>query len=278
MNIEGNHQLAKVTVLLLIKLTKSNIFFIAKIFITNIYKQQQQQQTQKPFSNNQSSSIFSDENYLKSYLIYCDHCLDIVWENKQVSYCCKECPNFVVCEKCIKLMSIHHPTQHRFTKNLPVHTTGKHFGVTCNGCNEENISGLRYQCIQCKPSYDLCLKCFQKGNTIHNKSHTYRFYRDPLLRSSNQQLLAQRTLALFHRQKIISNDQRDPFTGWTKIDAEQIIQRENQVFQDYKQRLQEENKRQLDIQKEIADMHLENARDIGRMLSQRYCPNCGAYY
>jgi hypothetical protein len=45
----------------------------------------------------------------------------------------------------------------------------KHEGVTCDGCQESPISGIRFKCLQC-PDYDLCERCESQG--IH-KEHVF---------------------------------------------------------------------------------------------------------
>lgn len=108
-------------------------------------------------------------------------------------------------------MAIEHPRQH--------------IGVMCDNCREENICGPRYQCEQYHPGYDLCSKSFENKRKTHNKLHTFRLMQDPpIVRSNNRELLAKRIVELFRRQNIIDNDQRDPLTGWSKNDAEKIIE------------------------------------------------------
>ncbi|UJR17979.1 hypothetical protein I4U23_004879 [Adineta vaga] len=122
-------------------------------------------------TNSQPLSIFRNNDYLLFYITYCDHCLNVLYVNKQVIYTCDQCPSFVACEKCVNLVTTQHP--------------------------------------------------------------------DPLIRSSNRQVLARRTVDWFARQKTSNVNQREPITGWTKNDAEQIIQIENQFLQDYKRTKQQ---------------------------------------
>ncbi|KAH8099823.1 hypothetical protein BXZ70DRAFT_894348 [Cristinia sonorae] len=37
-------------------------------------------------------------------------------------------------------------------------TTKKHLGITCDGCNVRNITGVRFKCLECE-DYDVCEKC-----------------------------------------------------------------------------------------------------------------------
>mmetsp|Transcript_23451 Transcript_23451/g.38551 ORF Transcript_23451/g.38551 Transcript_23451/m.38551 type:complete len:420 (+) Transcript_23451:139-1398(+) len=39
----------------------------------------------------------------------------------------------------------------------------------CDGCNELPIRGVRYQCVDCSLSYDLCKECFLSGRFFHGR-------------------------------------------------------------------------------------------------------------
>lgn len=219
-------------------------------------------------SSFQPVSIFRNNNYLLSYLTYCDHCLDILYVNKQTIYACDQCPSFVACEKCVNLVSASHPTQHTFTKSkVSNDVVGRHIGITCDGCKERNIRSLRYQCEQCEKSYDLCYECFRQSKKIHNASHTFKFIQDPLIRSSNRQVLAQRAIDWLARQKTLNIIAREPVTGWTKNDAEQVIQNEKVFLQDYKRTKQQieeiewyDMKQQQEHEARMAQMFIESNR------------------
>jgi len=43
----------------------------------------------------------------------------------------------------------------------------QHEGITCDGCNQGPVQGLRFKCKAC-PNYDLCAECFTKKDLIHN--------------------------------------------------------------------------------------------------------------
>jgi len=49
---------------------------------------------------------------------------------------------------------------------------GLHKGVTCDGCNMRNFSGIRYKCLLCY-DYDLCHNCAVSGVTTkeHEENH-----------------------------------------------------------------------------------------------------------
>lgn len=44
-----------------------------------------------------------------------------------------------------------------------------HHGITCDGCSNQNIAGVRYKCAEC-PDYDLCEECESKDVHSH---HTF---------------------------------------------------------------------------------------------------------
>jgi hypothetical protein len=50
-----------------------------------------------------------------------------------------------------------------------------HEGVTCDGCNQHPIKGLRFKCNEC-PDYDLCGECFAQKDMLRDsrcESHTF---------------------------------------------------------------------------------------------------------
>ena len=46
----------------------------------------------------------------------------------------------------------------------------KHPHVTCDGCKQAPLAGIRYKCANC-PNYDLCSTCF--GNDVHDMQHEF---------------------------------------------------------------------------------------------------------
>jgi hypothetical protein len=53
----------------------------------------------------------------------------------------------------------------------------KHFDVKCEGCNEE-IAGLRWQCLDCPALINLCTSCHTNGK--HEQTHVnFRRYDRP---------------------------------------------------------------------------------------------------
>jgi hypothetical protein len=54
-----------------------------------------------------------------------------------------------------------------------------HFGVTCDGCNQSPLRGMRYKCKDC-PDFDFCQEC--KTNKAHDPSHTFEVIASPVHR------------------------------------------------------------------------------------------------
>ena len=52
-----------------------------------------------------------------------------------------------------------------------------HNNIKCNQCNQENIKGIRYKCLQCQ-SFNLCSKC--EENIEHEPTHIFIKIRIPL--------------------------------------------------------------------------------------------------
>lgn len=203
-------------------------------------------------------------------------------------------------------MPTEHPGQHTFSKRKKSNSVGQHFGITCDGCQQKDISGLRYQCQQCDQSYDLCPTCFEKSKTIHDKSHKFQLIQDPLIRSNNRKLLARRALEYFCQPNTSKNTLRDPLSGWTRNDATKIIEVENEFMAKYfvnkekfeqlraeeAKREQEQQLHQLQMQLEsqrqvdkairafydgmVEDAHQSLNRTIARMNGQT-CPRCGIF-
>lgn len=42
-----------------------------------------------------------------------------------------------------------------------------HYGIQCDGCDQDPIVGIRYMCMDCD-DYDLCQKCIGKVHRTHN--------------------------------------------------------------------------------------------------------------
>lgn len=167
-------------------------------------------------------------------------------------------------------MPTQHPSVHTFSKviasewNAHIISGYNHLNVSCDNCSKESFSGRRYVCEQCPPTYDLCEKCYGKTHT----DHTFKYVQHPALRASNLKLLAMRTLMLAEQNgNNYNKNWRDPSTGWTKSDAEQIIEEAKQQKKSYDKRVENEMEdlRALTLQ---AKMNLQDTINMGfrRML------------
>lgn len=47
-----------------------------------------------------------------------------------------------------------------------------HFGVWCNNCGKNNITGFRYKCLFCK-DFDICEECECKPIQSHDAAHSF---------------------------------------------------------------------------------------------------------
>ncbi|CAF2638369.1 unnamed protein product [Rotaria sp. Silwood2] len=200
-----------------------------------------------------NSSIFDSDDYLQGALVYCQHCHQIFNSVNVFCFKCDQCPtHFCLCNECLPQAQSFHPSIHKFSK-LP---TGDdmvrlirshyHLDITCDGCSTSSFNGTRHQCEECMPSFDLCDNCFGKKHTHHK----FKIVPNPLIYAGNQQELAKRTLDL---AGLNSDPQwRDPLSGWTKVDAERILEQANADEKAYKTRLGEIT--------QAANIKLEQAR------------------
>jgi len=82
-------------------------------------------------------------------------------------YNCTVCPDFDLCAKC-EAASVH-PAEHPLLKfRQPVNTPVVHHGITCDGCQQSPITGVRFKCRAC-PDFDLCEACEAKN--VHPADH-----------------------------------------------------------------------------------------------------------
>jgi len=82
-------------------------------------------------------------------------------------YNCTVCPDFDLCGKC-EAASVH-PAEHPLLKfRQPVNTPVVHNGITCDGCQQSPITGIRFKCRTC-PDFDLCEACEAKN--VHPADH-----------------------------------------------------------------------------------------------------------
>jgi len=82
-------------------------------------------------------------------------------------YNCTVCPDFDLCAKCEAAAL--HPAEHPLLKiRQPASTQVVHRGITCDGCQQSPITGIRFKCRTC-PDYDLCEACEAKN--VHPADH-----------------------------------------------------------------------------------------------------------
>ncbi|CAF1629621.1 unnamed protein product [Rotaria magnacalcarata] len=174
--------------------------------------------------------------------------------DKEPSFQCQQCPNssFGICVRCMPLMTTKHPSVYAFSKQ-PLSYWAKmahdlyHLDITCDGCSKQAFNGKRYQCEECSPSYDLCENCFGKKDT----EHKLKYIKNPLLHSANQENLGKRVLISADRNGGNNTNWRDPLTGWTKSDAEEVIKQAIKEKENYNNRLQQILKNSEERSKEL---------------------------
>jgi len=82
-------------------------------------------------------------------------------------YNCTVCPDFDLCAKCEA--SGVHPAEHPLLKMRQAPSIAVvHHGITCDGCQQSPITGVRFKCRTC-PDYDLCEACEAKN--VHPADH-----------------------------------------------------------------------------------------------------------
>lgn len=107
----------------------------------------------------------SKENSGEHPTVRCDGCN--VFPIVGPRYNCTICPDFDLCAKC-EAASVH-PAEHPLLKlRQPVSTQVVHRGITCDGCQQSPITGIRFKCRTC-PDFDLCESCEAKN--IHPAEH-----------------------------------------------------------------------------------------------------------
>jgi len=127
--------------------------------------------------NNNNNASSSSSSAVVHEGVTCDGCNQAPIVGTR--YKCTVCHDYDLCEKC-EAKGTHdatHPLVKMF-KPRPFACHGRrfwrgegqapHFGVSCDGCNQNPIVGQRFKCTVC-PNYDLCESCNAKG--VH-KEHT----------------------------------------------------------------------------------------------------------
>ncbi|CAF3404544.1 unnamed protein product [Rotaria socialis] len=220
-------------------------------------------------TSSKSSSIFNSDAYLYGVLGFCSHCNCVVAMDKEPSFQCQQCPNssFGVCARCMPLMTTQHPPVHTFSKQ-PSSYWAKiahdmyHLDITCDGCSKQTFNGKRYQCEECSPSYDLCENCFGEKHT----EHKLKYIKNPLLHSINQETLGKRTLISADRNGGSNTNWRDPLTGWTKSDAEEVIKQAIKEKENYNNRSQQILKKREEQAQELLQHSQQMLYDSERRL------------
>lgn len=97
--------------------------------------------------------------------VRCDGCN--VFPIVGARYSCTVCPDYDLCATCEA--SAVHPAEHPLLKfRQPVNAQVVHRGITCDGCQQSPITGIRFKCKTCS-DYDLCESCEAKN--VHPADH-----------------------------------------------------------------------------------------------------------
>jgi next-to-BRCA1 protein 1 len=102
-----------------------------------------------------------------------------------VRYDCLVCPDYDLCQVCIRTVDTIHPNhtflQQIHCKDMRLVTKESvkwvHTWIVCDECGTKNIRGIRYKCAQCS-SYDVCQVCIK--TTTHHPRHTFLVLERPI--------------------------------------------------------------------------------------------------
>ncbi|OJT04449.1 Protein NBR1 -like protein [Trametes pubescens] len=120
--------------------------------------------------------------------VRCDNCDKR--HMKGIRYKCLDCADYDLCQACMASPKVwgNHDNAHAF---FPIHTPEDfvdfcivkdkrqssqvvHKGISCDGCDKKNISGVRHKCLQCR-DYDLCDACVAdpQKRQLHTADHVF---------------------------------------------------------------------------------------------------------
>jgi len=141
--------------------------------------EQQSQAEEKSDSGDDDSDCCQSEQQQEAVHcnVKCDGCG--VFPIVGVRFQCTVCDNFDLCSKC-EATPGSHPADHALLKHRAIQQTAVvHEGVTCDGCQQSPITGIRFKCKVCR-NYDLCSTC--EGKNIHPADHPLLKFNVPRVR------------------------------------------------------------------------------------------------
>ncbi|UJR21804.1 hypothetical protein I4U23_024882 [Adineta vaga] len=186
-----------------------------------------------------TSTIFTSRDYLTQFLGYCNHCLKVIVGNKDEIYTCNQCTNdtFNVCKQCMPSMTKYHTPTHTFSKKITnselvqLASNLNHLNTKCNSCLQKNFKGIRYHTKSSDLPGDVCQHCVEKTY----KQQPIKIIPHPFLLATNKYSLAKRAIKVIDQYSHPS----DPLTGWTRSDAETIIEKSLREQTSYRKYLSE---------------------------------------
>ncbi|KAF8916026.1 hypothetical protein CPB85DRAFT_1291160 [Mucidula mucida] len=92
--------------------------------------------------------------------------------------------HYDLCIDCCDVPPRDHPTWHAFIRLGTRAIDQIHLGIACDGCGQDPIRGMRYNCKSCT-DYDLCGVCRYNQPPGHSKSHRYIRMASPALNTSH---------------------------------------------------------------------------------------------
>ena len=96
-----------------------------------------------------------------------------------------------------------------------------HHNIKCNKCNEDNIKGIRYKCLQCK-SFNLCSNC--EANNEHDPTHIFIKIRKPLKDEEELLMKENRELKYKNNEYNYSVNLKDIIFNMDKKENDMLVQ------------------------------------------------------